>query len=65
MRLKVEVYVEVEHVSGKFASREEIEEALVDAIERAEESTISDVGADGESVYDVTEWGVAVVDPDD
>lgn len=65
MRIKVTVYVEVEHVSGKFAPRDEVEDAVADAIERAEVSDISGVGADGASEYAITEWGVAVVDPDD
>lgn len=49
------VTVEVERVTGKFASRVEIQEALVEAIEQgAYDAALDGIGADGESEYEVT-----------
>jgi hypothetical protein len=42
------IEVEIERESGKFASREEIGEKLIEAIEQAD---LSGLGADGDSEY--------------
>ena len=48
--------VSVERESGKFASREEIAEQLVDLVEAAlDGETLHGLGADGDSVYEVAE----------
>ena len=59
MRFAFTVTVEVERITGKFASRDEIREALEteisDAIGAAD---LSGLGADGESEYEVTDSSV-------
>ena len=44
------IEVEVERESGKFASRDEISEALIEAVESAD---LDSLGADGDSVYTI------------
>jgi hypothetical protein len=46
------LHVSVQHESGKFAPREEIEGALIEALENAD---LDGLGADGDSVYVVEE----------
>lgn len=58
MRVTLTVEVEVDRISGKFASKEEIKEALADEIERADPGQVSGVGADGDSEYEITSWTV-------
>lgn len=58
MRIEVTVSVEVERVQGKFAPKDDIEAAVIEAIEGANPDTISGVGADGDSEYQVTDWVV-------
>lgn len=62
MRFVFTVEVEVERDSGKFASRDEIEQELHEAIDGADPEQIYCVGADGDSVYSVTEWSVSCND---
>lgn len=52
------VTVELERESGKFASREEMAEAVIEILMGAEESSVEGLGADGESSYNVTLWEV-------
>lgn len=52
------VDIDVDRVSGKFASRDEIEEALITMIEGANEGSVSGVGADGDSEYEISDWTV-------
>jgi hypothetical protein len=53
------VSVDVERVSGKFAPRDDIETALVDALDEAIGSVdLSGLGADGDSEYEVTDSSV-------
>lgn len=44
------ITVEVERIQGKFASRDEIGEALVEAVEGA---MLDGLGADGDSEYEM------------
>ena len=59
MRLTFTVEVEVERVQGKFASRDEISEQLLEAVEGADPGSVDGVGADGDSEYEVTSWEVS------
>lgn len=59
MRFVFTVEIEVERDSGKFASRDEIEQELHEAIDGADPEQIYGVGADGDSAYSVTEWSVS------
>lgn len=52
------VEVEVERVSGKFASRDDMENELITWLNDANESTLSGIGPDYESEYEVTDWEV-------
>lgn len=61
MRIELRVTVEVSRESGKFASRDEVEQAVVEAVEGADFGEVSGIGADGESVYVVDDWAVEVV----
>ena len=53
MKFTFTVEVEVERTQGKFASRDEISEAIVEMLEGANEGEVSGVGADGDSVQTV------------
>lgn len=59
MRFKLTVEVEVERQQGKFASRDEIEDQLREWLESANEGSVSGVGSDGDSEYDVVDWSVS------
>lgn len=58
MRFNFMLEAEVERVTGKFASREEIEAELLQALSDANPDMISGVGADGGSDYEITSWEV-------
>jgi hypothetical protein len=59
MRFKYIVEVEVERESGKFASRDEINDVLVEALGEAESADLDGLGSDGESVYTITSFEVS------
>lgn len=59
MRFDITLAVEVDRVSGRFVTRDDIEAALIEAVEQANPSSI-DVD---ESEYEVTDWAVAVEAP--
>lgn len=61
MRHEFTVSVSTERLSGKFASKDDVAEQLQAWLEGANEGTVSGVGADGDSEYEVTEWDVAAV----
>lgn len=52
------VRVELERESGKFASRDEMAEAIIEMLEGADEGSIYGIGADGDSTYNTTSWEV-------
>lgn len=55
MRLSFTVEVEVERMTGKFASKDEVREVLEEAItEGIEGADLSSLGADSESEYEVS-----------
>lgn len=56
MKFTFTVEVEVERTTGKFASRDEIAEQILEWIEGCNEGEISGVGADCESEYEIAEW---------
>ena len=58
MRFTFTVEVEVERTQGKFASRDEISEAVVEMLDGANEGTVDGVGADGDSEYEIVSWEV-------
>lgn len=58
MNITLTVEVEVERVQGKFAARDEIVEALLSELEMANPGSISGVGADGMSEYEVVSFEV-------
>jgi hypothetical protein len=60
MRFEMKVIVEVERLEGKFASRDELEQEIFNAISDANPSQIDNVGADGASSYEITSWEVEV-----
>ena len=57
-RFTFTVEVEVERESGKFMTRDEMEETIRDWLERANEDQI-DGGPDGDSVYTVADWTIS------
>lgn len=59
MRFTFLVEVEVERVEGKFASRDEISEALLEALEGADPGSVDGVGADGSSSYATISWSAS------
>jgi len=52
------VSVELEREEGKFASREEMADAIREWLEGADEGAIYGIGADGDSTYNTTSWEV-------
>ena len=48
----------VERESGKFVSRDEIQEQLQEALDGANPDSLSGLGADGDSEYVVSDWSV-------
>jgi hypothetical protein len=52
------VTVEVERESGKFMSRDEVQEQLQEALEGADPGEVNG-GPDGDTVMTVIEWNVA------
>lgn len=58
MSFKFTIEVEVERVSGKFASKDEIADQIREALDSADPGTISNVGADSDSEYEVVNWSV-------
>lgn len=61
MRFEFKVEVEVERLQGKFASRDEIEQAITDALHDANPAQFDGLGADGDSEYEVSGWEVEPV----
>ena len=55
MKFKFEVVVEVERVQGKFATRDELAEQIVSALEDANTQTMQ---GDAEGEYEVLVWEV-------
>jgi len=55
MQFQYIVTVEVERTQGKFASREEINEAITEALESAD---ISSFEGENGGEYEVTDWSV-------
>ena len=52
MKFKYEIEIEVAHVIGKFAGRDEIGDAILPELENLYPS-LSGIGADGSSEYEV------------
>ena len=50
--------VELEREQGKFATRDEMAEAIIEWLENADEGSIYGIGADGDSTYNTTMWEV-------
>lgn len=57
-KFKFTVSVELEREQGKFMSRDEMEEQLLEALESADPGEING-GADGDSAYSVIDWDVS------
>jgi hypothetical protein len=57
-RIEIKVTIELTHISGKFASRDDMTESLVDQIIDLELSSVDDIGEDGTTSYEVTTWEV-------
>lgn len=57
-RFTFTVEVELERTEGKFASRDEMAEAIIDMLEGAEDGVYG-IGSDGDSNYEVSNWEVS------
>lgn len=55
------VTVELEREQGKFATRDEMAEAIIEWLQNADEGSIYGIGADGDSTYNTTQWEVEQV----
>ena len=60
MFVTITVTLELTHLSGKFATRDELVEQVVEAIEGANPDSLTG-GADGDSEYEVASWDVEEV----
>jgi hypothetical protein len=57
--LKLQIEVTLERTEGKFASRSEMAEALVNELEGMDPGSLYGLGANSESTYDITDWSVS------
>lgn len=57
-RFKFTVEVTLERSEGKFASRDEMIEAIVEWLDQANQDSIQGIGPDSDSSYDVSDWSV-------
>lgn len=55
------VTVELEREQGKFATRDEMAEEIIEWLQNADEGSIYGIGADGDSTYNTTQWEVEQV----
>lgn len=65
MRFGYLVTVNVERTEGKFAERSEIGDELESWVTDANQGTVSGMGADAMSEYEVSDWEVEEYDPDE
>jgi hypothetical protein len=63
MRVRIVVEAELQHVTGKFAARDEVEEILIDELENVDPGEVSGVGEDGETEYEIVDWQVSAMEP--
>lgn len=59
MKFTLTIEVEVSRISGKFATRDEIQDFLIAEIEGSNPGTVDGVGADGETEYEIDNWEVS------
>lgn len=60
------ISVEVERDEGKFASRDEISEKIIEEIDSSIDMVdLSGLGADGNSVYSISDWDIKELDAKD
>lgn len=57
-KFTITLHVELERSEGKFASRDDMEEALTEEIESADPGYLYGLGVNGESSYEVVSWEV-------
>lgn len=58
MRVEFTVSVEVERTTGKFATKDEIREAITQDLEGANPSEITGIGPDSATNYGIVAWEV-------
>jgi hypothetical protein len=58
-RFRFVVEVELERTEGKFAGRDEMADAIQNALDDANPSQVDGIGNDGTSTYEVVGWDVA------
>lgn len=56
--IQMMVTATVERTQGKFAARDELVEEIQQALDDANPGSISGVGADADSEYEITDWEV-------
>ena len=61
-RIELKVNVELDHVTGKFATRDEMVEKLTEALEDAEPSDLDGLGEDGSTSYTVSYWEIEEIE---
>jgi hypothetical protein len=62
MNFAFTITIEVDRVQGKFASRDEIEGLLIEAIEDIGATDLTGIGADGNSEYEISDFSWEVAD---
>lgn len=56
--IRLSITVELDHETGKFAGKDELEEFLRNELESCDPGSVDGVGADGMSTYAVSSWTV-------
>jgi Arc/MetJ-type ribon-helix-helix transcriptional regulator len=62
IQIELKVIVTLEHVTGKFASRDDMIEKLIEELEGAELSSLDDLGEDGATSYEVASWEIEEIE---
>lgn len=61
MKINIQIEVEVERISGLFAPKDEIADQILSEIEGADPGSVTGVGANGDSEYEIVSWEAMVV----
>ena len=62
MKVILRIEAELQHVTGKFAGRDEVEQYLIDETEANDPGGVYGVGEEAETEYEITDWQVSAME---
>ena len=62
MKVILRIEAELQHITGKFAGREEVAEDLIAVVEDADPGEVAGVGEEGDTAYEITDWQVSAME---